>query len=271
MTVEDEDVRWLDRLLDALHESLDSTDRILAQGIQGVTKWHEKRDRDPVAEVDLAIERRLREFLFDLTPDVPFVGEETGGEVPDTGLAWVVDPLDGTVNFLEGIPLCGTSIGLVRDGQPILGAVSLPLLGSRFSGGPAIQSTENGKAISVSDVSAMRGAIVSVGDYSTGDGADRKNERKIEVQRALAPEVYRIRMLGSAAIDLAWLASGRLHGTVTMSNNSWDMCGGVAIALGAGAHVTDARGMRYSMASESILAAAPGVWRALCDKVEEAF
>ncbi|MCF6389377.1 inositol monophosphatase family protein [Mycobacterium sp. MBM] len=261
------DAQWLTGLLASLHSLLDKVDGMFLDSVARAPRWHDKSDRDPVSETDVAIETWLREQLSSLTPDVPFVGEETGGGVPKTGLAWVVDPVDGTVNFLERLPLCGTSIGLVQDNIPVLGAVSLPLLGSRFGGGPRVPATENGRRMAVSTESRLRRAIVAVGDYSTGPGAQRKNDTKLELHRRLAAEVYRVRMLGSAAIDLVWLASGRLHGSVTMSNNSWDMCGGVAIALGAGACVTDANGEPYTLESRTTLAAAPNVWEALRDTV----
>ncbi|WP_431240971.1 inositol monophosphatase family protein (plasmid) [Mycolicibacterium aichiense] len=261
------DERWLSALLESLHAVLDKTDQLFLSAIANTPRWNDKDDRDPVSETDLSIENLIRELLHDLLPEVPFVGEETGGRVPETGLSWIVDPVDGTVNFLEGIPLCGTSIGLACDNRPILGAVSLPLLKSRFSGGPMVPSTENARRITVSNTFSLRQAVVAVGDYSTGRDAESKNERKLAVHASLAPSVYRIRMLGSAAIDLAWLASGRLHGSLTMSNNVWDMCGGVAIALGAGAEVSDMIGEPYTLASSATIAAVPGLLHPLLEQI----
>src|SRR5207249_2849039 len=94
---------------------------------------HSKGDRDLVSAIDLAVERHAREFLRRRTPEIGFLGEEEGtlGRSPD--LFWVLDPIDGTVNFVRGLPLCAVALALVHERKPVIGVIDLPFFGSRYS------------------------------------------------------------------------------------------------------------------------------------------
>jgi fructose-1,6-bisphosphatase/inositol monophosphatase family enzyme len=91
-----------------------------------------KGDRDMASDVDFTIEHTLREFFLYHTPDIGFFGEEEGGSSPDEATTWLLDPVDGTANFVRDIPLCAASIALAHEGRPILGAISLPYLRQRY-------------------------------------------------------------------------------------------------------------------------------------------
>ena len=106
---------------------------------------------------------------------------------------------------------------------------------------------------------SLKEAIVAVGDYAVGDNAESKNTLRIAITQALAATALRVRMVGSAAIDLAWLADGRIDASLTMSNNPWDMAAGVAIAREAGALIVDADGSDYTLRSGSTIAVAPNL------------
>ena len=109
----------------------------------------------------------------------------------------------------------------------------------------------------VSATRRMRDAVVAVGDYATGPGADRENEVRLAVTVQLAPRVHRMRMIGTAALDLAWVAEGRLDCSVTLGNLPWDTAAGVLIAREAGARVVDADGSPHDLDSAFTLAAVP--------------
>ena len=98
-----------------------------------------------------------------------------------------------------------------------------------------------------------------IGDYAVGDGADRKNAQRIAITQVLAGSVQRIRMLGSAAIDLAWVADGKLDACLMLSNNPWDTTAGVVIARSAGARVTDIEGKPHNVAAATTMAATPRI------------
>lgn len=217
-----------------------------------------KGDRDPATEVDFAIERELRSFLAEAAPDVDFLGEEEGRVSQGrSGLVWTLDPVDGTVNFMHGIPLCGVSLGLVCDGQPALGVVDLPFLGQRYSAvldGGAYCGDER---LRVSQKSDLKEAVVALGDYAVGAGAPERNKERLRITNRLAGEVSRLRMFGAASVDLVWLARGLLDSTVMLSNKPWDTAAGVLIAREAGALVLDRYGNPHTLKSKSTVAISP--------------
>jgi beta-phosphoglucomutase-like phosphatase (HAD superfamily) len=116
----------------------------------------------------------------------------------------------------------------------------------------------------------LREAIVAIGDYATGPGAARKNETQLAATVSLTPRVHRLRMLGTAALDLAWLAAGRLDASITFSNHPWDMAAGIILAREAGAAVTDADGTSHTFNSAATIAAAPGLISQLIPLIQAA-
>ncbi len=218
----------------------------------------EKSDRDLVSDVDVAIERAVRGYLREATPDTGFLGEEEGGSGdPGTGWLWTLDPIDGTSNFAHGLPLCAISLALLRDGRPILAVIDAPFLGERYHAVEGHGAYAGERPLKASTTTRLRDAVVAIGDYATGDGADRKNELRLAATIQLTPRVHRIRMFGTAAVDLAWVAAGRLDASITLSNKPWDTSAGVLIAREAGATVTDAHGRPHDLNSAATIAAAP--------------
>jgi myo-inositol-1(or 4)-monophosphatase len=218
----------------------------------------EKTDRDLVSDVDLAVERAVRQHLNQATPGIGFLGEEEGGPNDSgTGWLWTLDPIDGTSNYAHGIPLCAASLALLRDGRPVLGVIDAPFMAERFHAAEGTGAWSHGRRIAASATTQLREAIVAIGDYATGPGAARKNETQLAATISLTPRVHRIRMLGTAALDLAWLAAGRLDASVTFSNHLWDMAAGIILAREAGAAVTDADGTPHTFNSAATIAAAP--------------
>ncbi|WP_066939777.1 inositol monophosphatase family protein [Microtetraspora fusca] len=218
-----------------------------------------KGDRDMVTEVDYAVEHAVREFLSRETPQIGFLGEEEGISSTGHGLMWALDPVDGTANFTHGIPLCGISLGLVDHDRSILGVIDLPFLGSRYAAAEGAGATANGQPINASGTDALDTAIVSVGDYAVGNGAEAKNRVRLPLNYQLATRVQRVRMFGSAAVDLAWVAEGKTDACIMLSNNPWDTAAGVLIAREAGAIVTDIDGSPHSTKARATIAATPKI------------
>jgi len=218
-----------------------------------------KGDRDMATEVDYAIEHRVRTFLHDATPSIGFLGEEEGNLGGKSELMWALDPIDGTANFVHGIPLCGVSLGLVRENRPVLGVIDLPFLGTRYTAFEDNGAYANGTPIAVSTTDRLDQAIVAIGDYAVGDNAQQRNQLRLAVTEQLAATVQRVRMHGSAAVDLAWLAHGKLDALITLSNKPWDMAAGVIIAREAGAQVVDKDGTPHTLQSQATIAAGPGL------------
>lgn len=198
--------------------------------------------RDVVTAADRASEELITRRLRQARPDIPVVGEEGARGVvsePPDGLAWIVDPLDGTVNYVQSIPLFAVSIGLVENGQPILGVVHLPALGQTFWGAPGSGAFEGDRPIFVSATPMLEDAIVATGFAYDRNDLDDDN---FENLRRMVLGTRGIRRMGAAAIDLAYVASGRLDAFWELHLKPWDVAGGAAIIRAAGGQVTDQRG-----------------------------
>jgi myo-inositol-1(or 4)-monophosphatase len=218
-----------------------------------------KDDRDFVTDLDLRIQSTIKEHLSRTTPDISFLGEEQSEHRILDGHQWILDPIDGTSNFIHGLPMCAVSLALAHDGIPIVGVIGAPFLNLEYIASTGQGAFVNGNRIKVSCTQSLGNSLVSIGDYATGTGASTKNQRRFAVTVALAENVERIRMLGSAALDLAWVAEGRIDACVLLSNKPWDTAAGVLIARESGAVVTDSDGRHHSLTSAHTIAATPAI------------
>ncbi|MFH0246031.1 inositol monophosphatase family protein [Streptomyces sp. HK10] len=243
-------------LLDIANQAVDHAAAIVSQKAVGTVTA--KGDRDMVSELDLAVEERVRTFLHTETPEIGFLGEEQGGQRLGN-LTWSLDPIDGTANLVSGIPLCGISLGLFRNDTAVLGVIDLPFLQDRYEAAEGQGAYRFGQRIQPSRTTRLHEAIVAVGDYAVGERAAEHNRQRLKITQLLAERALRVRMLGSAAIDLAWVASGRLDASIALSNHPWDTAAGIAIAREAGAHTMDTAGRPHEMTSTATITAAPGL------------
>jgi myo-inositol-1(or 4)-monophosphatase len=245
-------------LLLAAERAVDLGAQILRQGRSHLGALIAKGDRDFATNVDVEIEAAIRASLASADPSISFLGEEQGGE-SEAGALWVLDPIDGTINFARELPLCTISLSLVVAGQPVLGIVDAPLLGERFVARQGGGAYLNGRRLAVSEVSGLREAIVGVADFKVGAGSEDENRVHLAVIGRLARESLRVRMLGSAALDLAWLAAGRLNATVMLSNLPWDVTAGLLLVREAGGMVYDYDGSDHGPASRCTIASVPSL------------
>ena len=165
-----------------------------------------KGDRDMASEVDFAVEREVRAFLERETPEIGVLGEEEGGATD--GTRWVLDPVDGTVNFIHGVPLWAISLGLIHEGRAVAGVIDHPALGTRYAAAEGLGATCNDKPIRGSECSDLTDALVAVGDYAVGPDAEAQNAERFALTQRLYPRVQRLRMIGTAATALTWTANG---------------------------------------------------------------
>jgi len=244
-------------LLPIAHEAADAAAELARTRPPGALT--PKGDRDYASEVDFTIERFVRDFLAERTPNIPFVGEEENRAGVDASEWWTLDPIDGTVNFAHDVPLFAVSLALIRDQRPVLGVIDLPAMDSLYCAAQGHGAHRDRRALKVRDVDRLDDAVLAIGDYAVGPGATDKNRIRLNVTELLAGRALRVRMLGSAAIDLAWLAEGRLDASLTLSNRSWDVAAGVIIAREAGAVVLDYDGSLHTTDSAATIATAPGI------------
>ena len=217
---------------------------------------------DPVTVVDTETERLLRERLAELRPGDVVVGEEEGGAADTRGgrPTWVLDPIDGTVNFLYGIESYAVSVGVQIDGESVAGAVANVSTGEVFSAakghGAHVRRADVSIPLRCNVVSELSMALVG-----TGFAYDR--DRRVAQAESLArlmPEVRDVRRIGSCALDLCMVAAGRLDAYYEDGVHVWDWSAGALIAAEAGAWM-----LLPSGGSELIAAAAPGIAGAFAD------
>jgi myo-inositol-1(or 4)-monophosphatase len=232
----------------------------------------EKTDRDTYTEVDVRIEREIRAYLAEVTPDIGFVGEEEGRSdaAADSTYVWGLDPIDGTSNFVHGVPLSAVSLALTQGDHTVVAAISLPYMELHYSAALGGGAFVNGKRLKASKTAELSKSMVAIGDYALGEGSAEKNRQRIALTAELAAQVERVRMFGSAAHDFVWLAEGRIDGAVVLSNKELDLAAGILIAREAGAVVMDSSGAHHTRASAHTIAAAPGVANQLLSLVQSA-
>jgi myo-inositol-1(or 4)-monophosphatase len=208
---------------------------------------------DVVTKFDKASEAMITEGLAKVRPDDAIIGEEGASKQGTTGITWHIDPIDGTTNFYFDVPMWAVSIGAVDEHGPLAGAVYVPALGEMFSGARGEGSTLNGMPISVRENNDIADALVCTG-YSY-----QISERAVHAKRVaeIVMKVRDIRRFGAAAIDLCFVACGRLDAYFEEHLNSWDLIAGQVIATEAGAVFSDYVGNAVTPAQ--VLAATPGV------------
>lgn len=248
----------LNGLLLTAGAALDGAARRLVHGRSHIGGLIEKGDRDYATRVDLQIEDSIRQSLGAITREIPFLGEERGGH-PHAPLLWVLDPVDGTTNFIKGSPLCAISLALLGHGQPIFGIIDLPLLGERYVARAGAGSYLNGARLHVPAVNRLADAVVGMTDFAVAEDRLVENPIHMALLAGLAPRALAVRAHGSAALDLAWLAAGRLAASVMLSNRAWDVSAGVLLAREAGALTYDGDGSEHGVDSRFTIASAPGL------------
>lgn len=224
---------------------------------------HAKGARDLVTDIDLMVEKAARTLLKIHTPDIPLLGEESGGPSTDAELFWVIDPIDGTVNFSRRNPLFGLSLALVHRGRPVVGCIDLPAFGERYYASEGNGAFRDGKHLHLQPVEELQQAIVCFGDFAFSDEADALNRQRLAMLERLSREVLRIRMYGTAVVDLTGLVNGHCDAVVLHGNLPWDVMAGVLLAREAGAVVFDQRGEEHGLDSTCTYATSPGLKRDL--------
>lgn len=211
----------------------------------------EKSRSNLVTEADFASQQAIHDFLRGRYPNHGFHGEEGLDEVrPDSPYRWVVDPLDGTTNYVHGFPYFAVSIGLECDGQLIVGAIYDPTRDEMFLAARGAGATLNRRPLHRSDVTELSQAMV-VASLPVATSPD-----DIAVKRFLRmlPVAQTVQRTGSAALNLAYVAAGRLDAFWSTSLKPWDMAAGVVLVEEAGGSITRVDGGAFKLGEPNLLA-----------------
>lgn len=219
-------------------------------------------ETDPVSEADREAERVIAELLRSKRPDDGRLGEEAAADVEGTsGRRWVVDPLDGTVNYLYGLRAWCVSVAL-EDGEGVaVGVICDPLAGEIFSAVRSGGAWRDGARLAVNEPERLATALIATGFAYEPEVRGKQAQALTHV----VPRVRDVRRGGSAALDLAYVAAGRVDGYFERGGHAWDWAAGRLLVLEAGGELADLDGSPSGLA-----AASPGLLEALVDLVREA-
>ena len=221
---------------------------------------------DLVTNADLEAEQVVLDFLREHTPSIAILAEESGPSGTPGSLCWCVDPLDGTTNFAHGYPFFATSVGLIWKGQPLLGSVAVPFLNETYWCSPHQGSFLNDTPIQVSDCSTLQDSLLV-----TGFAYDR--HEVIDNNYAefcwLTHRCRGVRRGGAAAVDLAFVATGRLDGYWERGLAPWDLAAGAALVACAGGAVDDYKDSSFDIEGGRILATSPGLHAPLKQELDK--
>ena len=245
----------VEELLGIAVELAHAAGRVLLDGQASVRTIVETKSTrtDMVTEMDRASEALIVEGLLKSRPDDGMLGEEGTAAPGTTGVQWVVDPLDGTTNYLYGFPSWAVSIGAEIDGVPAVGVVHDPVHSETFTAVQGGGSFLNGARLMVEGAPDLATSLVGTG--FSYDAVNRR--RQAELLLSVLPVVRDVRRAGSAATDMCWVAAGRLDAYYERGVQPWDVCAGTVIATEAGAVVG-------RLDDETIVVAAPHLFDNLC-------
>jgi myo-inositol-1(or 4)-monophosphatase len=211
---------------------------------------------DYVTEADTGAQRRIVERIAESYPDDAVIGEEGDGRtrLRDGETAWVIDPIDGTTNYVRGLPFWATSVAAVVDGETVAAANCLPAMDTEYRAGAGV-TTRDGEATEVSDATALAASVVAP--------TLRYERDRGEYERllgTLSSAVGDVRRLGSAQTTLSLVADGRLDAAVGVGRpHPWDTVAGIHLIRRAGGTVTDLAGDPWTPRSEGLVAAGGGI------------
>ena len=219
---------------------------------QGRVAAREKQPGDLVTEADSASQRLIAAALLAEFPDHTILAEEDGLVAdPANPWRWIVDPLDGTINFAHGFPFWSVSIALENAGELVVGVVHNPVLGQTFAAARGAGATCDGRPIHVSGADSLRSSLISTG-FPTAFAAD--SPRQLALLDRLATGTHSIRRTGSAALNLAHVAAGHFEVFYGTSIHPWDVAAGVVLVVEAGGRVSGLGGGPHHLDHGGLLA-----------------
>lgn len=239
-------------MLDFVIETARAAGELLRAGLNQPRTIHFKGAIDLVTEMDIAAETLILDAIRSRFPDHAILSEEAGASAAAdaSGYRWVVDPLDGTTNYAHGLPIFCVSIGLEHDGVPVLGVIYAPVLNEMYAAERGKGATLNGQPLRVSQIAKLDRAMLVTGfPYDV-----QIKSSNLQHFSSFIHSVQAVRRLGSAALDLAWVAAGRFDGFWEPRLAPWDLCAGSLLVQEAGGRVSGYDGSPFSIYGAEVLA-----------------
>ena len=239
-----------------------SAGRILKERADSIGKIQYKGEIDPVTEIDLLCEQEVIAIIKRQFSDHAFLAEESGATEGDAEHLWIIDPLDGTVNYAHGYPCYCVSIGYQCKGEVVAGVVYNPCLDELFVAEKGQGATLNGKPITVSPITDLKKSLLATGfPYDISESSDNN----LDNFQNFITECQAIRRPGSAAMDLCYTAMGRFEGFWEKKLHPWDYAAGWLMIEEAGGIVTRFDGSPFQMCDRSILTSNGHIHQSMVD------
>ena len=229
-------------------------------------KVEKKGSTDYVTEVDRRVEQIIFEDIKSYYPEHNFLGEESGEEINNSNVTWILDPIDGTTNFINGFPHYCVSLCASVDGIPTHGVIIDPTRREEFSASKGKGAQLNGERIRVSDQKNLTDSLLSCSSRSTPEQNYKYN--LLGTFMELYKNEITIRRTGCSALDLAYIAAGRLDGFWGNGLKPWDVAAGIVIAEEAGALLSDFHGNPKYHGSENIVCCSPKCFKPILQAVK---
>jgi myo-inositol-1(or 4)-monophosphatase len=255
---------------DALLDDLLATGLDVARGAARILRsgfGHTKADdvtksspTDMVSEMDRSAEAHIDRALAERRPDDGLLGEEGASRSGTSGIRWIVDPLDGTTNYLYGVPAYSVSVAAERAGETLIGVVVDPTRDETWTAVAGRGSACNGRPLRLTAGARLLASSLVATGFSY---LPERRSGQARVLTAVLPAIRDIRRFGSAALDLSWVGAGRVDGYYEWGLQPWDRAAGVLIATEAGAEIAE-------LPDGTLIAAAPGLLMPLRALLEEA-
>jgi myo-inositol-1(or 4)-monophosphatase len=226
-----------------------------------------KSEVDLVTEYDVAVEKLLKERLAEAFPGYALVGEESSETLTYPEKAIYIDPIDGTTNFVHGIPFCAISVGIWEAQRPVAGCVYNPVLEELFFAQKGKGATLNGEPIRVDDAETLTQSLIATGFPYTKIEKGLDFEWVLQTMESLLPCTRDIRRLGSAAIDLCYVAKGTFSGFYEINLKPWDVAAGILIVQEAGGKISRSDGADYTLDQRIIVASNGRIHEKLVEKL----
>jgi len=243
----------IDCYLEIAIKAVQTSGHILVDYFQKVHDFRQKNKniRDLVTEVDILSEKNIKSKIEDVFPKHTIIAEETKTEKHGSDVIWHIDPLDGTVNYSQGIPLCAVSVGVEKKGEIVAGAIYNPFLEEIYYASKSQGAYLNGKLIHVSKKKTLEEGIY-VAAFSAVSSSAKK--REYEIFGKINDTTRGVLRIGSAALALAYLACGKIDGFWSKDLFSWDLAAGIILVEESGGKISSAEGKKYKF-KDSVLVA----------------
>ncbi len=248
--------------------SVESSGQVLIDYFENLHDFKQKNQnpRDLVSEVDILSEKNIKKIITSNFPEHTIIGEESGEEKHNSEYRWHIDPLDGTVNYSQGIPFCAVSVGLEKRNEVIVGAIFNPLTEEIFFASKGNGAYFNGKEIQVSQKKSLEEGLF-VAAFSASASSEKSKE--YEIFGKMNDTTRGVLRTGSAALSMAYLACGRVDGFWVKNYCSWDIAAGIILINEAGGSVSTLNKSAFSF-QDSILVASNGLMHeSLLDRLKD--